>query len=192
MSLGTLYYNPPYARSNWLLELAEYLGVSLEGKVAPESPEFPELFPLQKTPAFISPSGFKLTESLAIVYYMIHKSTKPDFAGVTDEERATNWRWYSFITADMTILVTAVLLAKTEQDKQEAITKIKQLLKYFDDSVSNSKYLTGSTIYVCDIFAKCYFMMLKDLVMDYDEYSNITRYLDDVSMHPIFAEIMKK
>ena len=187
MTFGTLYYNPDYARSNWLVALGNYLGLSIEGKVASDFPEFPELFPLKRTPAFISSNGFKLTESLAIVFYIISSSSKPEFAGRTVKEQANNWRWYSYFTSDMVNSVGSILYAKTKEEKAAATQTINQNLDYINNSLSNSEFLVGDNILVCDIFARSFFTMLEHFKIEYSNYGNIEKYVSAVAKHPIFS-----
>lgn len=192
MTFGTLYYHPDYARSNWLVALGDYLDIEIKGKIASDSPEFAKLFPLRKTPAFITPDGFKLTESLAIAFYIINKSSNPDFAGKTVEEKATNWRWYSFITSDMVGAVGALLKATTEEEKSAAYHTIYQNLDYFENNLSESNLLVGNSILVCDIFARSYFAMLDFFKINYSSYHKTHLFIAAVTQHPIFSRIQKK
>lgn len=190
---GTLYYNPAFARSNWLLALSEFLDIKLEGKVSYESPEFNKLFPLERTPAFISSNGFKLTESLAIAYYLVNKSKNPEFSGITEEEKASNWKWYSFITSDMINLVSAILDdSNSDKNLNKLSENFEKNLQYIDDYLSKNKYLVSDSIVICDIFARCFFIMIKGFKLDYSKYENINRFIEDVSIHPIFSKILSK
>ena len=188
MTFGTLYYHPDYARSNWLVALGDYLGLTIEGKVAADSTEFPESFPLKRTPAFISSDGFKLTESLAIAFYIVNSSSKPEIAGKTVQEQANNWRWYSYLTSDMVNHVGSIYFAKTEEEKASAVETMNKNLEYIDNRLSDSKFLVGDTILVCDIFARSYFRMLQHFKVDFSNYKNIENYVSVVAKHPIFSE----
>lgn len=185
MALGTLYYNPSFPRGSWLVPLAKYLQLEITTKNSAESAEFPSLFMLKKTPAFISENGFKLTEMIAIALYFVQKSDKKEFAGVTDEEKAIQVKWLSFFNSDVITSAFALVRASTEEEKLRCSAKFEANLALVDDQLSKTKFLSGETPLVSDMFAYVLFTALKDYNLRIENSPNIDRYFDELKEDPL-------
>ena len=75
-----------------------------------KTPEFLEKFPLGKIPSFETPSGFRLTESNAIAYYLCESGPKKDqLLGDTPEERALVHQWVFFTSEHLNRTVLALV-----------------------------------------------------------------------------------
>ncbi|GAV30447.1 hypothetical protein PMKS-003961 [Pichia membranifaciens] len=185
MVLGTLYYYPAFPRSGWLVPLAKYLQLEITAKSSAESAEFSSLFMLKRTPAFISENGFKLTEMIAIALYFVQKSDKKEFAGVTDEEKALQVKWLSFFNSDVITSAFALARASTEEEKLKSSAKLEANLAFVDDQLSKTKFLSGETPLVSDMFAYVLFTVMKDYNLKIENSPNIDRYIDELKVHPL-------
>lgn len=72
MSQGTLYVMEASPRSSILVDLVKNFKLDIEVSTETKSDAFLKKFPLGKTPAFVGPKGFKLTEVIAISLYCMY------------------------------------------------------------------------------------------------------------------------
>lgn len=190
MSFGTIYNYPASPRSNWMKALADYLELDVKTVIAAESPDFAELFPLKKCPAFLSSDGFKLSEMIAIIMYFVSNSkSRNDFAGLTDKEKALNLKWLSFINSDGINAAVVVFKAQSDEEKQKGVEAIMNNAKYIDNELAKTKYLASNEkIFVADIFAYKFLSTLPMFGIDFASYPNISAFLTNVSTHPILKD----
>ena len=111
MSQGTLYAN--FRIRTWVPRgLVETLKLDIK-VVTPDSAaeEFARDFPLKKVPAFVGPKGYKLTEAMAINYYLVKLSQdekiKAQLLGASDDlnAQAQIIRWQSLANNDLCIQI---------------------------------------------------------------------------------------
>lgn len=189
MVFATVFYYPISTRSNWIADLGKYVGLEIEGKVKPEVENYEEMFPLNKCPAIITPSGFKLTETIAIYSYIINNSSKKEFLGVTEEEKATNIKWISFFNQDFMANVFPLMFSQDEALKKASSEKLDFLLNYIDNELKNktTKYLSSDEILVGDIFVSKTILSLPNYGYEISKYENVSAYLESVKTHPLMA-----
>lgn len=188
MTSGTLYYNPKYPRGNWLPAFAKFLGLDIDAKYNADSPEFAELFPLKKVPAFITSEGLIITEVMAIAYYFVDKANKvEEICGKTPEQRAVDIKWFSFFNTDIVDAIVAVWLEKDESKKLEKKAKADGYYQYIDDELKNSKYLGGDKPLLCDFYAYTSIHGYAQFGFKYDDFPNIVKYVDSLKTHEIFS-----
>ncbi|GAV26682.1 hypothetical protein PMKS-000137 [Pichia membranifaciens] len=187
----TLYIRPTATRSNWFGALTRYLNLSLEIVDGTGVENFAEIFPLHKTPALITDKDVKVTETLAIIYYLISISEKKDFLGGNVNETTQVIRWLAFFNQDF-VQVNGDLKfrAKTEEDKAKALTALNALLAYVDNHLAGNKYIASDRITVADIFARNIITGIKGYA-NYDKYDKINAWLKEISSHPIVQELSK-
>lgn len=185
MPFGTLYYKPLSPRSSWLIALAKYLGIEIDCKDVSNSPEFPSLFPLRRVPAFVTEKGFRLTEMIAIAFYFTQKAGKKEFFGITDEEKASNLRWVSFINSDLSNSAFALHTASTDEEKFKAFENFKSNMTFIDNQLSETKFLNGETPLLSDMYACCIFSAMEGYKIELNEFANIARYLAEIKSHQI-------
>lgn len=188
---GTLYIRPTASRSNWFGALAKYLGLNFEVVDGTTVENFTEIFPLHKTPALITDKGVKVTETLAIIYYLISISNKKDFLGGDVSETTQVIRWLAFFNQDfITANGDLKFRAKTEEDKAKALENINILFKYIDNHLAESKFIALERITVADIFAQNIILGLKGYA-SYDKFAKLSAWIKEVSSHPIAQELSK-
>jgi glutathione S-transferase len=185
MSFATVYLYSQSPRVSWISDLGKYVGLEIESVSAAETANFAEIFPLKKVPALVTADGFKLTESIAIYLYIVAKSSKPEFAGVTEEEKANNLRWLSFFNSDVINAAMGMFMGKTDEAKEESKEKTLVILKYLDEYLKNypTKFLSSNEILVGDIFVN----KLLQMIPFVSEFENIAAYMDAVKEHPIIS-----
>jgi elongation factor 1-gamma len=153
-SQGILYYLPSSRRSNWLGHLIKALNLDIDFVDQTTSKEFEKEFPLKKGPAFIDSDGFKLTELLSVVEYLISISDNSNLKGKNVKDAAQVLRWLSYINHDVIRNWSAVafgnltgdannktaILAAETKNKAASILEIQ--FKYIDNELSTRKYLS--------------------------------------------------
>ena len=105
MSQGTLYVNQRIR--GWLPKaIVKHLSLDVNVVNTEESLEqFSKDFPLKKIPGFAGPNGFKLTEVIAILFYLVNLSsdeeTKNTLLGEDVATKAQVLRWVSLANTDL-------------------------------------------------------------------------------------------
>lgn len=188
MSFGTIYTLPISPRSSWLPGLAKYLGLDVSFIPMKDVENYKDKFPLGQAPAFESPSGFKLTELMAIVEYLVLSSDKKEILGVSPEEKASSTRWESFANTTLATSMIKYWFAKAEDEKSATLEGIAANLKYLDGELANSKYLAGDKVLMGDIFAYTVLATIAHLGVSLKEYSNVSRFVAEVAEHPILKD----
>lgn len=121
---------------------AKFLNIDINFVEISGNEDFSKLFPLHKVPAFIDPKGFKLTEVIAIIQYLIALSSRQDLAGKTIQDQAQVTRWLSFVNQDMADnWDNYVFEAKTEDAKQIYATSLDNQLKFINNELSTRNWL---------------------------------------------------
>ncbi|CAI4053175.1 hypothetical protein N7582_005658 [Saccharomyces uvarum] len=169
MSQGTLYAN--FRIRTWVprgLVKALKLDINV---VAPEtaSEQFAKDFPLKKVPAFVGPNGFKLTEAMAINYYLVKLSRdekmKAQLLGAEDDlnAQAQIIRWQSLANNDFCIqMVNAVAPLKgdvpyNKKNVDAAMDAIAKMVDIFDARLKNNTYLVTESVSLADLVAASIF-----------------------------------
>ncbi|SCU95285.1 LANO_0E09890g1_1 [Lachancea nothofagi CBS 11611] len=167
MSQGTLYGN--FRIRTWVPQ-AIIKQFKLDIKiVAPEDdPElFARDFPLKKVPGFILPDGSKLTETIAIMTYLVNLlpdvEAKEQLAGADIQQKAQVLRWLSFANNDLLVELVKQfrpLLGQTPYVKPSvdaAAAKVATIVSVFEERLSEHTYLVTEDITLADLFATSIF-----------------------------------
>lgn len=171
MSLGTLYSNGSSPRSTIVEDVIDYFKLDLEVKLKANTPNYTDLFPLGKTPAFITPDGVKFHEVLAVLPYVLNLAGKEgqDLLGKTDIEKTLVMSFLSFFNTDLMsaavkpFLVSVGYLPYDEATISQALKDSDSYLKYLDDILTKSKYFTNNEApNIADFFFVRFFCMLSD------------------------------
>jgi glutathione S-transferase len=185
MSHTTAYITPRSPRSSWFPELVKYLELEITFITKDEVDNFGEVFPLRKKPAIVTAGGFKLTETLAIITYLVEVSSKPEFEGVTAEERALNLRWLSFFNTDVMQAFYLVNHANTEKARHDSMAKVLHLIGYVETCLQerSTKFLSSNVVLVSDIFIYHILIHIPTLT----QFPLVNRYFEAVHLHPIIS-----
>ena len=189
MVWGKVYMRPGTFRSNWITDLGKYVGLEIESIDTQTVPNYKDIFPLGKTPALVTEDGFKLTETISIYLYVIKNSTKPEFAGIKLNEKATNLKWLLFFNSDFISAGVQVLWGSTEEEKAKGHEKVQSYIDYFDNELKNrdTKYLSSDEILVGDIFVYKFFKQFEEFGLSIEEKEHIGSYLESLKEHPLIA-----
>ncbi|GME71266.1 unnamed protein product [[Candida] boidinii] len=152
MSLGTYYSNGGSARSTIIEDVIDYFKLDVEVKLKSDTPNYTDLFPLGKTPAFITSDGVKFHELLAVLPYVLKLAGKEGegLLGKTEIEKTLVMSFLSFINTDLMsaavkpYLVSIGYIPYDEAVISQALKDSYSYLKYLDDILAKSKYFTNS------------------------------------------------
>lgn len=194
MAFATVYYTNRSPRSNWLTDLGTYVGLDIVGVCVDDpckSPYFSTEFPLKKNPSLVTSSSFKLTETVAIIRYIISKSEKPYFFGSNIEVRASCLSWLSFFSMDYMNAARDMFFNETREAKQLSIMKVRSLLEYVNDSVGlvERKYLCCNVILVADIFAFKLVNIATSSGVEISDLKRLALYMNSVRLHPLIIKV---
>ena len=189
MTFATVYCYPTSSRSNWLSDLGDYVGLKIVTKLKQETANYKEIFPLNKAPALITPSGYKLTETIAIFTYIVDKSNKKEFLGITEEEKANNLKWLSFMNSDFVGALYPLIYFPEGLTMEEHIARISRFLKFIENElkIKTTKYLSSDEILISDIFTVKTFDDVVGAGVDLSPYPEIVKYMDSVRPHPLMT-----
>lgn len=176
MSQGKVYIHRS-PRSNWLGKFAKVLNLDIEvHDISGE--EFAKSFPLKKAPAFEDPTGFKLTEVIAIIEYFISIAEDKTLKGKTTKDAAQVLRWLSFLNQDVIdSWVQVNFVQKTEEGKAAATERLANLFKYIDGELENKVYIVGDYLTVADVYLFAVFPSMNATINITEEsYPNIYKW----------------
>ncbi|CCC71639.1 hypothetical protein NCAS_0H03290 [Naumovozyma castellii] len=122
--------------------------------------EFATLFPLKKVPALTGPNGFKLTEALAIIYYLVDligdEKVKAKLVGTNTKEKAQILRWASLTNSDLASVIYKpwFLITVGPYNKREVETAnatIEKLAAVYEARLKEYTYLATENISLADL-----------------------------------------
>ncbi|ODV82525.1 hypothetical protein CANARDRAFT_25849 [[Candida] arabinofermentans NRRL YB-2248] len=126
------------------------------------SEEFAAAFPLKKVPTFAGPKGYKLTESIAIIIYLLSlKENK--LLGKNTKEYASVLRWLSFASSELLATATtafAPFLGRAQYNKKlvdENLAKLDLHVSILESRLQEFTYLVGERLTVADLFVASMF-----------------------------------
>ncbi|KAG7847904.1 hypothetical protein KL941_002083 [Ogataea angusta] len=156
---GVIYCLPGSPRSSLFPQLIKYTGLDIEVK-DPSAACFAENFPLKKCPAYEQNDGFKLTETLAILKYLVDQVPgKYNWFGKTKQEEAKVWQWLSFVNSDYVsalcdwALPSFGVLPYDKQRIERGVASLDKLTSLLEDQLHKTKYLAGDEATLADIYA---------------------------------------
>lgn len=159
------FYGAPMSsagRTHWMLEEVEvpyeYHRVNTRDR-ASRTPEFLAASPEGKVPA-IDDDGFKLTESVAINFYLAEKY-RPELLGRDPKERALVYQWSLWAMTNLQpelldIMMHSGLLPESERSPkvlEAARANAAPLIAFLDRSLGKNDYLVGNRFTVADVNA---------------------------------------
>lgn len=166
-------------------KLAKYLGLNIEFVNKEEVENYSKKFPLHHAPTLENSSGFKLTETIAIIQYLISKSNNPELLGTTDEEKALNMKWESYVNSDFFTACIGYIFSKTENERKKHFTEVTAGFNYITSQLMKTKYLTGNNLLACDILGAEILLLILGAASNEDlsPYTKIREYVANVEKH---------
>ncbi|SCV03231.1 LAME_0H08768g1_1 [Lachancea meyersii CBS 8951] len=165
MSQGLLYGN--FRIRTWVPQaLVKQLKLDVKVVAPDDQPEeFARDFPLKLVPGMVLPSGEKLTEAIAVMYYLLDlasdKEAKAQLAGSNVQERAQILRWMSITNFDLLVSFVIIVkplkgLAPYVKPQADAFSaKIEAVAALYEERLSTHTYLATENISLADLFATC-------------------------------------
>ncbi|GMM31923.1 hypothetical protein DAMA08_046680 [Martiniozyma asiatica (nom. inval.)] len=192
MVQGTLYIHSSHARFYWAAELLKELKLEdVKIVFGRDSEEFIKNFPLNKAPAFIEHDGWTLTETPAILEYLIAASGNTKLNGVTLREKAKVLQWVNFINQDFFKASSLVnyIVPDIEDKRAEWIAKGIEIIEHVDKTLATRKWLATDEITIADIYTYKTLLGYTDSFGKVDKYEHIQRWIKDFeSAAPIYKE----
>ncbi|CAD1784692.1 similar to Saccharomyces cerevisiae YKL081W TEF4 Gamma subunit of translational elongation factor eEF1B [Maudiozyma barnettii] len=160
MSQGTLYTSTT-PRCHPVKALIEKFNLDIACVEKSTVADFETKFPLGQIPAFIGPKGFKITEEVAILYYVADliqdEKAKAALKGKTEAEKTQVLRWVSVGNTNLFSAIFTNLLSiqgvlqynKKENDNRFAV--IEKYAKVFDDRLKTHTYIATEKISLGDL-----------------------------------------
>lgn len=163
MSQGTLYSN--FRIRTWVPRaLVNSLGLNVKViDPADDEAQFSKDFPLKKLPAFAGPKGFKLTEAMAINYYLVNLTdddkVKETLLGKDLKTQSQVIRWVSLANSDLCSQLAAAfvplrgLAPYNKKSVDAALDAVEQIAKIFEERLTEFTYLASEDISLADLVA---------------------------------------
>lgn len=185
MTIGTLYYSPKSARSNWMASYIKYHKLDIDVVNGKELTNYKEIFPLGKVPAFKDSKGRLLTESIAIARYL---SILAGELPIDDFEDVSILRWSSFFNQDFREYAIHPLLQKDGIPISEKLEPLMNYFKYLDNHFVESEYLASNRLTYVDLSTCAYFKTIfsqSNGLIDVSSYPHLERWYNVVVEHPV-------
>lgn len=160
--------------------------------------DFVKLNPLHKVP-FIVDGDFKMSESRAIMTYLVNKY-KPDDEFLYPKDPTERARVDELLHYDIGTLYPAssnlyrpVLLGQTKEFDPELVKAFKLTVQYLDERLASNggkKFMLGDNLTVADINLSASLSMPICFGIDLSEFKNLTNYLERMKVAiPKYNEI---
>ncbi|EDO15725.1 hypothetical protein Kpol_1073p11 [Vanderwaltozyma polyspora DSM 70294] len=198
MSQGTLYTNPS-PRTLIPKAIVEHFKLNVDVKfLQTADADFAAKFPLKKFPAFESAKGFKLTEAIAICYYLINlvddEKVKATLLGANMNQEAAIMRWASLCFSDMmsnfakAILPVTGVIPYNKKIADEGMAFIETVAAIFDARLKEYTYLATESISFADVVSAITWSFALTTVAGPEtraKYPHLMRWYSTVSASPI-------
>lgn len=151
--------------------------------------EYLKISPLGQVPS-INDNGITLTDSNAILIYLIHKYGNSHDWYPTDPIRAAEvQRWLSIAAGEIAYGPCAVRLVKVfgaNMDWDVAANITQKVFTVMENTLSEQDYLTGENITLADIAAYSYTAHVEEGAVSLKPYPNIRTWLSRIEAQPRF------
>ena len=200
MSLGKLYvFGTP--RVNSAKALIAYYKLPVEIVDTQGAEEFQKEFPMKQVPSFMGSDGYKLTETPAILHYLVGQLPEADrvrLEGSTLKEQCQVQRWVSVAnTGSFTEAVnpTFSLMGFMPYDKKSCdahIQKLHQYAAYFDSELAGREYLAADHFTLADLHCLAVWTMAFSALFGTEcraKYPNLVAWFNRAIANPIAATV---
>ena len=160
MSQGTLYTSAT-TRSAPVTALVKKFNLDITFVDHSTVADFEKKFPLGQIPAFVGPKGFKITEEIALLYYITNliqdEKVKAVLKGKTEAEKTQVLRWVSVGNTNLFSAIFGNILSikgvtqfnKKENDGRFAL--IEKYAKVFEERLKTHTYIATEKITLADL-----------------------------------------
>ncbi|KAI5956442.1 hypothetical protein KGF54_000917 [Candida jiufengensis] len=197
MSAGTLYILKVSPRSFVLEDLIKHF--KLDVKLTDDKDEkYHAKFPLDKTPAFLGPKGYSLTETIAIASYLFSLVPKDQLGGLLGKNAQQyasilqylslmNQEWLEAVVPMFYMAAGKVPFNKKNND--EYSNKAHTVAKILESRLNDFTYLVGERLTYADIFSAATVSLGLQSVLGapfLKQYPGINRWFKTVSQAPFW------
>ncbi|CCK67906.1 translation elongation factor EF1B gamma KNAG_0A02170 [Huiozyma naganishii CBS 8797] len=129
--------------------------------------QFAKDFPLKKVPAFVGAKGYKLTELMAVNYYLLNMvqdtAAVERLTGKNAEEKAQIIRWESLSNSDLISQIVAAFLPLkgdapyNKKAVDTALETIDKIAAIYETRLTDYTFLATENISLADLVSACLF-----------------------------------
>ncbi|CAH00674.1 translation elongation factor EF1B gamma [Kluyveromyces lactis] len=200
MSQGTLFAN--FRIRTWLPR-AIVKSLSLDVKILePESnvEYWSKLFPLKKVPCYVGSDGFKLTQQLAILVYLVNLSDNnaeiQRLLGKGNKEKAEVLQWLSLANTDLCLAFTRgafPLNGRSPYNKKQvddAYAELDRLVQRYEQRLNDHKYLVGDRASLADYLSAIIFTRIFETLYGKkwrEEHAKLTQWFTNITEDPFVS-----
>ncbi|KAI1920970.1 elongation factor EF-1 gamma subunit [Ophidiomyces ophidiicola] len=161
MSFGKLYGTAENARTNACRLVAHANDLDLELVNTPPGstdPEYLQINPLGKVPAFVAANGFTLTECISIAVYLASQNNNTTLLGKTKQDYASILRWMSFTNQEVGgplgdwFRPLAGLAPYNKKSVEDSSKRALKALDILEKHLTSSTFLVGERVTLADLF----------------------------------------
>ena len=200
MSLGKFYASIS-PRVDSARALIAYYKLPVEIVNAREDADFPKKFPMKQVPSFMGSDGYKLTETPAILHYLVGQLPEADrvrLEGSTLKEQCQVQRWVSvansgsFSEAGVSILALRGITPYDKKVCDAHIQKLHQYAAYFDSELAGREYLAADHFTLADLQCLVLWTMVFSTLFGTEcraKYPNLVAWFNRAIANPIAATV---
>lgn len=159
-------------------------------KGAHKAPDYLQINPFGQVPT-INDNGFVLSDSNAIITYLVHKYAEADdWTGHTPQQKAEVQRWLSVAAGEIAAGPCAARLVTVfglPLDHEAALNTAHTLFKVMDATLDGVTYLVGDRITLADIAGYSYIAHAPEGGVSLDAYPHIRAWLARIETQPDFV-----
>ena len=160
MSQGTLYTSAT-PRCQPIVALIKKFNLDIATVDKSTVADFEKKFPLGQIPAFVGPKGFKITEEVAILYYVADliqcEKSKAALKGKTEAEKTQVLRWVSVANTNLfsalfnNILSIKGVLPFNKRDNDSRFVTIEKYASVYEQRLKTHTYVATEKISLADL-----------------------------------------
>lgn len=167
----------------------ETLQVSLKDKTVLE-----KFNPNGYVPVLVLDQNETLTEAAVILQYLAEKNARYDLLPESGTmEKAICLEWLTYISTELHKAMAP--LFRRDQLKEEYLnavtTKINKRLKFMDDHLSVSKFLTGEDFTIADMYGIAILRIMDHIKIDLTKFPSVSRYKVELEKLPVVSKVVE-
>lgn len=145
-------------------------------------------------PVLVLDQGGTLTEATTILQYLAEKNARYDLLPESGTlEKAKCLQWLTFVSTELHKGVAP--LFRRDQVKEDylnfVMTKLNKRLKFMDDHLSVSKFLTGEDFTIADMYAIAILRIMEHLKLDLTKFPSVSRYKVELENLPVVTKVLE-
>ncbi|CDO93788.1 unnamed protein product [Kluyveromyces dobzhanskii CBS 2104] len=200
MSQGALFAN--FRIRTWLPR-AVVKSLKLDVKILdPEANEqlWSKLFPLKKVPCFVGADGFKLTEQLAVLSYLVNLSGNQSeiqrLLGSSYKEKAEVLQWLSLANTDLCLAFTRGAFPLNGREPynrkkvEDAYAELERIVQRYEQRLNDHSFLVGDRASLADYLGAVIFTRIFENLFGKkwrEEHAKLMQWFDTITKDPFVS-----